>query len=95
MQQLRELGPLLGVALASAALTLLLDAPVETGLARAGRRGPGDRFEQQTVAFFERVRAGYLERAAAEPERFAVIDATRSLTEVTTAITATIRERCT
>lgn len=56
-------------------LTLLLDLPVPTGLARAGRRSSPDRFEAETVEFFERVRAAYLRRAEAEPERVLVIDA--------------------
>ena len=58
------------------ARTLLLDLPVAEGLERARRRGAGaDRFESEQVAFFERVRAGYLARAAAEPRRIRVIDA--------------------
>jgi dTMP kinase len=57
-------------------LTLLLDLPVEQGLARAARRGASDRFESESIAFFERVRTAYLARAAAEPGRFAVVDAT-------------------
>lgn len=56
-------------------LTLLLDLPVEQGLARASRRSASDRFEQESAAFFERVRRAYLERAAAQPGRFVVIDA--------------------
>lgn len=56
-------------------LTLLLDAPVEQALSRARGSGQGDRFERETTAFFERARAKYRERAAAEPERFRVIDA--------------------
>lgn len=63
-------------------LTLLLDVPVALGLSRAGERGALDRFEQEEVAFFERVRQTYLQRAAAEPARFRVIDASRSLPEV-------------
>lgn len=59
-------------------LTLLLDAPVELGLARArvrnGDDGP-DRFESERVDFFERVRRTYLDRAAREPGRFRVVDA--------------------
>lgn len=55
--------------------TLLLDLPVEEGLDRALGEGDGDRFERERRAFFERVRETYLERAAAEPERFRVIDA--------------------
>jgi dTMP kinase len=64
--------------------TLLLDLPVAAGLSRARARGGGvaDRFEAETVGFFERVRAGYLELARREPERIHVIDATAPLEEV-------------
>jgi len=61
---------------------VLLDAPVETGLARAKHRGELDRFEQETVAFFERIRQTYLDRAAAAPDRYHVINAARPLDEV-------------
>jgi len=57
------------------ALTLLLDVPVDVGLARARGRGAADRIESERNDFFERVRQAYRERAAAEPQRFAVIDA--------------------
>jgi dTMP kinase len=63
-------------------ITLLLDAPVAVGMARAGQRGKLDRFEQEELAFFERVRSCYLARAAAEPERFRVIDTNRPLAEI-------------
>lgn len=56
-------------------LTLLLDLPVATGRARATGRGQTDRIEIEADAFFERVRATYRERAAGEPQRFRVIDA--------------------
>jgi dTMP kinase len=59
--------------------TLLLDAPVEVGMARASGRGELDRFEREALAFFERVRACYLARAAEEPERFRIIDTDREL----------------
>lgn len=59
-------------------LTLLLDLPVATGRARAAGRGDADRIEVEADAFFERVRASYRERAAAEPARFRVIDASQS-----------------
>jgi dTMP kinase len=63
-------------------LTLLLDLPVATGRARAAGRGEADRIEGEADAFFERVRAAYRVRAAAEPERFRVIDAGRPAAEV-------------
>lgn len=63
-------------------LTLLLDLPVATGRARAAGRGEADRIEVEADAFFERVRAAYRARAAAQPERFRVIDANQSPADV-------------
>ena len=63
-------------------LTILLDAPVEIGMARASRRGAPDRIEREKHEFFERVRACYLTLAEREPNRFVVIDTTRRLEEV-------------
>jgi dTMP kinase len=64
-------------------LTLLLDLPPETGLARArGRRDAGDRFEDETLAFFTRVRLHYLQLAQREPQRIRVLDATGSQAEL-------------
>jgi dTMP kinase len=60
-------------------LTLLLDAPVAVGMARAGRRGMADRFEREELAFFERVRHSYLDQARRFPERYRVIDAGQAL----------------
>ena len=60
-------------------LTLLLDVGVDVGLARARSRGGApDRIESEQGEFFERVRAAYLSRARAEPERFRVIDAAQA-----------------
>lgn len=62
--------------------TLLLDIDVKVGLERAQARGELDRFEVETVEFFERVRACYRSRAALEPDRFRVVDAGQSLSQV-------------
>jgi dTMP kinase len=63
-------------------LSLLFDASVQTGLARANKRGEADRFETETVNFFERVRQVYLDRAQHDPDRFRVIDAEQSIVNV-------------
>jgi dTMP kinase len=63
-------------------LTILLDAPVETGMERAGRRSDPDRFESEQNDFFERVRATYLQLAVAHPGRFVIVDATESIDDV-------------
>jgi dTMP kinase len=63
-------------------LTLLLDLSVATGRARAAGRGEADRIEIEADAFFERVRATYRERAAAEPARFRVLDASQPAADV-------------
>jgi dTMP kinase len=73
-------------------VTILLDAPVEVGMARAGRRSAPDRFEQERHDFFQRVRECYLQIAADEPERFVVIDTTRNIDEVRTDV-ATLADR--
>ncbi len=72
--------------------TLLLDLPVAVGLerARSRRAGPVDRFEAETQAFFERVRAAYLELARREPRRIHVIDASLPLEAVTRQIGAVL-----
>jgi dTMP kinase len=74
-------------------LTLLLDLPVKQGLKRAAERGQADRFEQESIVFFEQVRDAYLERAAAAPDRFAVIDASGNVEQVWSQIAAVLRER--
>jgi dTMP kinase len=71
-------------------LTFLLDCPVHIGLSRTDQRkfqsasAPNreDRFEKEDVQFHERVRAGFLELAQAEPRRFRIVDASRSSEEV-------------
>jgi dTMP kinase len=74
-------------------LTLLLDLPVTDGLARArARGGEGDRIEQEPEGFFERVRAAYRARAALEPARWRVIDASRSQAEVAASASAALEQ---
>jgi dTMP kinase len=63
-------------------MTLILDLPVAEGLERAGKRSTPDRFELEKHDFFNKVRDTYLARAAASPERYQVIDAAPSVTEV-------------
>ncbi len=63
-------------------LTLILDIDVRQGLQRAVRRGDLDRFEHETVDFFERVRTVYLRRAAHWPQRYRVVDAGGTLENV-------------
>ena len=67
-------------------LTILLDAPVETGMRRADSRGDRDRFEVEQGEFFNRVRQAYLDLAATDPGRFRVVDCSRDLDTVQTAI---------
>lgn len=62
--------------------TILLDIDPVLGLTRSKNRGAQDRFEQEKVEFFEKVRAAYLERAEQDPKRFHIINAALSLTEV-------------
>ncbi|MBN8884871.1 MAG: dTMP kinase [Rudaea sp.] len=73
-------------------LTLLLDLPVGVGLARVRGRGPADRIELEAHDFFERVRAAYRERAAAQPQRFRVIDAGQPLDAVLEQVRAAVTD---
>jgi dTMP kinase len=63
-------------------LTLLLDLPSEVGLNRRKEAGLWNRLDDYDLAFHERVRAGYLRLAQADPQRWVVIDATRSKAEI-------------
>ncbi len=73
-------------------LTLILDAPVEVGLARANRRSQADRFEREEVGFFERIRAIYLKRAKEHGARYRVIDAAAPLADVQRQLTRVLDE---
>jgi dTMP kinase len=68
--------------------TFYLDLDVQTGLARAQKRGEADRFEREEEEFFEAVRQAYWQRVRADPSRFTVIDASVPLAEVQSAIAA-------
>lgn len=75
-------------------LTVLLDIAPEVGLlraqVRAGLTGP-DRLERETLAFHERVRAGFRSLAESDPGRYLVLDATRPIDELAAAVLATVR----
>jgi dTMP kinase len=62
--------------------TIILDLPVDLGLERAQTRSEKDRFEQEDLAFFERVRTVFHARAKINPDRYCIIDTTPSLEEV-------------
>ncbi len=74
-------------------LTLLLDLPVEQGLKRASRRGEADRFEQESLRFFKRVRQPYLAHAESNPKRFEIIDASGDPDQVWSQIESVLDRR--
>jgi len=75
-------------------LTLILDLPVESGLARAGDRGEGeDRYEKMGAAFHDTLRQAFLSIAADAPTRCRVIDATADIETVSQAIWAETAKR--
>jgi dTMP kinase len=75
-------------------LTLILDLPIEIGLERAvARRGMETRYESLPIEFHARVRAGFLEIAAQDPERCLVIDATGDVDATAAVITRAVSER--
>ena len=71
---------------------LILDMPVDVALGRVARRGDADRLDGESVAFFERAREVFLQRAAEYPEHYAVIDANQELEKVQTAIRLVLME---
>ena len=74
-------------------LTLILDLPVEAGLARAGARSAADRYEKLGADFHARIRAGFQAIARREPARCVVLDAARDAEAVYAAIVETLRQR--
>jgi dTMP kinase len=71
-------------------LTVLLDLDPEIGLARAGARAAPDRLEGDTLAFHRAVRDGFLALAAAEPDRYVVLDAAADSDTVAAAVRAAL-----
>jgi len=71
-------------------LTILLDAPVATGMQRAGMRGTPDRIEIERHDFFTRVRDCYLQLASAEPQRFVIVDASADIDAVGQQVVAAV-----
>lgn len=74
-------------------LTVVLDTDVELGMKRAGKRGDLDRFEQEHREFFERVRRAYLDIARREPRRVRVVDASKDLAAVQSALRVLLQEQ--
>lgn len=75
-------------------LTLLFDVPLEVARDRLDATRTLDKFEQEKSAFFAATRAEYLRRAAQFPERFQIIDATRTIAEVQQTLTRIIATLC-
>ena len=74
-------------------LTLLLDIDVNIGMQRARQRGALDRFEQEQVAFFEKVRAMYLKIAQDDSQRYSIVEAGQPLESVQKNITTILSQR--
>jgi len=74
-------------------LTILLDLPVAVGMARLKGRGEADRIEQESLAFFDRVRQAYLKRAEAAAHRFVIVDASADVETVWNRLEAILRDR--
>ena len=74
-------------------LTIVLDLPVQIGMARVSQRGKPDRFERERHEFFERVRQVYLKRAGADPQRYSVINADQPLDKVQAEILSLLQHR--
>jgi dTMP kinase len=73
---------------------MLLDLPVEEGLARAARRNPlADRYQGLAIDFHRRVREGFLSIARAEPARCVIIDASGDEDQVAARVRAVIIDR--
>ena len=67
-------------------MTLLLDVTLDVSVSRVDARGERDRFENEKLAFYEKIRSGYLEMAKKQPARVKIIDATKSISDVQSSI---------
>ncbi len=76
-------------------LTIVVDVPVEVGQSRIQKRATGlpDRMERQDLAFFNKVRAGYLQLASQSPDRIVVVDGTLSLDALEQKIWTEVQQR--
>lgn len=74
-------------------LTIVFDLDPETGLQRARSRGEQNRFEDETLSFMQRVRQAFLDRAAAQPARYAVLDAGHELAATQAALSKILESR--
>ena len=73
-------------------LTLLFDLPVELGLERVIERKEGmDRFEQEKIDFFQKIRKSYLKSAKADPNRIKILDASLSIIKIQEQLTQLIK----
>lgn len=71
--------------------TILLDIPVEKGMERVRNRGETDRFEQETLSFFNRIRDAYLLLAKENPQRFHIIDTQPTIPEVESQLVSVLK----
>lgn len=74
-------------------ITFWLDAPVELGMQRARKRGALDRFEQEKLEFFQKVRASYQNRANAEPKRFVQLNASQTPAQILEQAIAVLKQK--
>ncbi len=75
-------------------LTLLLDMSVEEGIERTKKRGNADRFETEKMAFYQKIRTAYLQRAKQDPQRMFVIDAAPEISVVQSSLKTVLKKAC-
>jgi dTMP kinase len=92
---LQALAPVISFATAGLQpdMTILLDVPVEVGLARKNAQDEANRFEAETIAFHERVRSAFLALAASDPARWCCFDARRDPDVLSEDIWTLVRSR--